>query len=973
MKRKLIIGFSSCLVFMSIVSGILASVAWFAARNKVDLEVTGSFVEAYFHHGTGTADDPFIITRPIHYYHLVEFYQRQTELPSPDVDFGKDYLYFQVGYDLDGNSNTLEVYDYDDQGILKTDSNGNPLTCKTLNMAYYSGDNALMPIGTNEVPFIGVFDGKADKEIVISNLNIHCAERVKVGSNMVDRAASDIGVFGYVSDDDENGGQTIIKNTKIDGLTIDLSNINSTVASSATDIDHLATHETGKPYVGYIAGHIHTYTNYDASGNTPTNASPLYDVYVDNATIKGGANTMCNYGYIGLVDTGDIDNTATISGMVATLAAGAGGGTGQGDNWGGSINIKALNLRFYNMLNVTTNNGIATDDPSTHHPTASTNNTENNITTGKTFLSKPSYSGTVTSSSGANYINQHRYYSDNYNKLSVATYGAGNSSNTKMNNSPLNQVTLYCLEDSRTKTATHRANYTNTTTSTFTTALPGTFLPLNVDTKQNGYEPLHSSEKGYNTGYIIGGQTATTFSNTTAAANQYYGVTTVRTASSSIQYISNSINSTTTFTNSKLEVLTNLNKAYDTGTTAAANFARIQDAYNLNNTSVDPDMAAITSGRANQREILSTSFHSYTGARQSLGNGSDGILDSASYIHGLHFLNGIVNSSAIETGNNIYINSATPLDNYQFPRGSLDFNLKEKGYISFFAGSYQAASYSCDGFFSLYTVRRTTTDSGSTINSIREIDKIYKNPDDATKTEYPHIYKIRSSNTYSTGNSDIALTNQQIAALELEFDCEYIRRDPPLDGAIYYFEIPTNKGEYVIGNADNGTSTGATAGAYLMYLDIAATSGEQQAPTFDQANMISDSPLFTQIGFLKSSENFIINSCFNVAYVIPAGATKDNFSITISCGTETISNVVYTCYEIVIINSTGSNFEISALLIDDDNDPTNTNQNPYLYMYAITYNGGNRTTYQTSDSFTGVSGETTMTSSFHNANANNGD
>ena len=963
-KRKLITVLWSGITFTCLASGLLASIAWFASANKFDVDITGSVVEEYFHCGDGTAgpDDPstpnviegpFVITRPIHYYHLVEFFQRETALDT-NAEFGSDYLYFQVGYDLDGDGD-LEVYNYDDQGIYQG-TYETPSYSQTLNMAYYSGNNALMPIGTNEVPFIGVFDGGAEDGITVSNLNIHCAETVVVGNNTVNRAASDIGIFGYVSDQDTNSNSTIIKNMKVNGLSIDLTDVTSTVASSTTSIAHTDAH-AGNAHVGYVAGHVHTYTNYSSTG--PTNSSPLYNVYVDNATIQGGAGTMCNFGYIGLVDTVNGSSTTSISTMVENLGTGGGGGQGQGDNWGGSINIKALNLRFCNMLNVTTNNGIATDDPSTHHPTASSNNTENNVTTGKTFLSKPSYSGTVTSSSGANYINQHRYYSDDYNKLSVATYGKGNSSNTKMNNSPLNQVTLYCLEDSRTKTATHRANYTNTTTSTFTTALPGTFLPLNVDTKQNGYEPLHSSEKGYNTGYIIGGQTATTFANTTAAVNQYYGVTTVRTASSSVQYISRSINSTTTFDNSKLEILTNLYKTYDTGKTKAQNFARIEDSYNMNNSSVASEMAEITSGRTTQREVLASSFHSYTGARQSLGNGSDGILDSASYIHGLHFLNGIVNSNNIETGNNIYINSTEPLNNYQFPRGSLDFNLKEKGYISFFAGSYQAAAYSCDGFFSLYTVKRTTTDSGSTINSIREIDKIYKNPDDATKTEYPYIYKIRNANTYTTGNSDISLTNQQIAALELEFDCEYIRRDPPLDGAIYYFEIPTNKGEYVMGNADNaGNSTGATAGAYLMYLDIAATAGEQQQSTYNQENMISDSPLFTQIDFQVDS--FVINSCFNVAFIIPVGATKETFSVTISNSTVEHDGEDYFCYEIVIVNTTQHDFVISALLMDDDDN----HDNDYYYMYAIKYNTGARTEYTGSNTFTGASGGTSMTPTY---------
>ena len=266
-KRKLITFIWSSIIFASLASGLLASVAWFASANKFDVDITGSVVEEYFHCGNGTLgpDDPnteviegpFVITRPIHYYHLVEFFQRETALDTT-AEFGTDYLYFQVGYDLD-NDGDLEVYDYDDQGIYQG-SLESPSYSKTLNMAYYSGDNALMPIGTNEVPFIGVFDGKADEGIVISNLNIHCAETVIVGNNQVNRAASDIGMFGYVADKDTSDNPTIIKNMKVDGLNIDLTDVTSTVASPTTSIAHTDAH-AGVAYVGYIAGHVHSYTN----------------------------------------------------------------------------------------------------------------------------------------------------------------------------------------------------------------------------------------------------------------------------------------------------------------------------------------------------------------------------------------------------------------------------------------------------------------------------------------------------------------------------------------------------------------------------------------------------------------------------------------------------------------------------------------------------------------------------------------
>lgn len=954
MKRKTIIGSGIVLIGM-LVSGLAASVAWFlAGDNTFKTDVNGSVVEEYFHCGSGTEADPFVITRPMHYYHLVEFFQRKTELLVSDdendveynVTFGTDYLYFQIGYDFDENSAhgpNLEVYDYDNDGTYAGTKS------KVLNMAYFSGDNALMPIGTSECPFFGSFNGGANeddaKAIKVQNLNIKSQEDVIVegGSSLTTRYTSDVGMFGYVADNDGSGHDTSIHDLYIDGLSIDLTGaVAGKNAVDAEGVSHESTHDS-EIYVGYIVGHLHTYTNYSSTG--PTNASPIHDVYVNDAKILGGAaQAKCAFGYVGYADSidGKEGTSYSLAEQIQQLEKSS-GGSGQGDNWGGSINIKELNLRFYNMLNVTNDNAIATDDPATHHPTANGNTTVNTITTGKTFLSRIGYN---YSNSGTS--NQHRYYSDDFNKLSIATYGSGYSANAKMNNSPLNQITLYCLEDSRTKTATYSTTTSSSGKTNYSTALPGSILPLNVDTKANGYETYHSEELGYNTGYIVGGQTKTNFGYSSSTSDRYYSSTTVRTASSSISNIQYSINSTSSFNNSSLEVLTNISKSYDSAT-PKNNFARIEDSYNKNNSNVSSQMAAITSGRAKQREVLSTSLNSYEFARESLGNGSDGILDNASYIHGLHFLNGLVSTSSKEVADNIYINSTTPLNNYELPRSCIDFNLKKKGFISFFAGSYQNATIDCDGFFSLYTISRTTTNSGSTINSIREIDKVYKNPDSATKEEYPYLYKIRDANTYTTGSTDISLTQQQISALELMFDCEYIRHDPPLDGAIYYFEIPSNKGEYVIGNADNaGNSTGATAGAYLMYLDIAA-SNETEEHSYDQENKIAEQPIFTQIEY-TSSGYVITNSCFNIGFVVPTGGTKDTFSVAV--------NRVGDVFNVVIINTSGNDVTLHILLVDNDA----INNNAYPYTYTIKYNtGAVSEAYGYSASWDGTSGGATMT------------
>ena len=167
----------------------------------------------------------------------------------------------------------------------------------------------------------------------------------------------------------------------------------------------------------------------------------------------------------------------------------------------------------------------------------------------------------------------------------------------------------------------------------------------------------------------------------------------------------------------------------------------------------------------------------------------------------------------------------------------------------------------------------------------------------------------------------------------------FITEQPPVDNAIYYFEIPVNEGEYAL----HGVS-GHDAGGYLMYLDIGA-SGSQDQHDYNTDNMIANDPIFTQMEYVSSG--FVINSCFNIAYVVPAGATKETFWIKIS-RTSTI-------FAVEVYNTTSSAFNIDILLVDNNNDP----DDEYPYTYTLKYNSGAVSSpYNYSASFTGAASGT---------------
>lgn len=830
MKRKLGLSLSISVVFLSLTSGILASAAWYNVQNNLNVNISGSVVEEYFHTGTGTEADPFVITRPIHYYHLVEFFQRETNLTKFDADFGTDYLYFQVGYDIDEDGD-LEVYNYDNQGIYQGTSDS-PSYSTTLNMAYYSGDNALMPIGTNEVPFIGSFDGKADQGIIISNLNIHCAETVIVGNQTVDRAASDIGVFGYVADEDSGHAATVIKNSRFNGVTIDLTDVSSSVTASSTSVGHTSAH-ANQAYVGYIAGHVCTYNNYNPTGSV--NASPLFNVYVDNATVKGGAGVACNYGYIGFVDTIDGVNAATVAGEVAALS-GQGGGQGDDNEWGGSIHSKEYTNWFYDLYN------------------------NNEYTVTKYSTNNYEYVKNVSGQGG---------YKIDYTLV---------SNKGEQKNPNLNQA-IYRLRD-------------------------GSYLPLKFTDDYKAHTK--------NTGYLVGSNVGTG-ANASPKISSYklvnIGNALSNTAYTNMATTYSSSTPNISYNDSKLEVLT-----YSNG------WKRISDSHNENNNTTNTQISSYT--KTNYADLGLVKYEASRNAIQES-------LDGATFIHGIHFDNNAVSTSSLLTvsANIIRINGSNVTTTYQLPKGSIDFNLKEEGFINFFAGTYNSSNVDLN-FFSLYQVSRN---SSGNITALNQIKKIYH----ASSGE---------GYIYQTGNSAPS------GAGDLAFDVETVLHgNAPVKNMLYYFEIPVNAGEYAMGVA------GSTQGAYMIYLDLGANGGTQEETTFNEDNMIRDASLFTQIDFQINS--FMINSCFNIAYIIPTGATKDNFAVTVSNSTVTIDSHPYTCYEVEIINSSGAQIEISALLMDNNSNP----DDDYYYMYAIKYNSGARVEYHSSNTYRGASGAGTLT------------
>lgn len=289
-KSKLAILVSAiCSGALLVASGL--SAAWFYRENNIDLDdgLTGSVLQKYFHDGDGSKDHPFIITRPRHYENMVLLHYNLE-------GFAEKEFYFEIGTDLDGDPNTIEVYNYKDGKVDNSVGNGYSTTLNCDRIA------SLAPLGSLKKPFNAHIDGN---NMTVSGFHID-ATRDKF---------MDIGIFGFV-------GHGTCLNTYFSDFVIDTTGTEykePTAAEIENDTAHI--HQKGAVHFGYIAGHL------DETGN-------FQNVYVNNCTLKGTTNGLHvnNYGYYGRAEQDAL-----------------GGGLGVGRDYQFSLNSQAV----FNYFNTT--------------------------------------------------------------------------------------------------------------------------------------------------------------------------------------------------------------------------------------------------------------------------------------------------------------------------------------------------------------------------------------------------------------------------------------------------------------------------------------------------------------------------------------------------------------------------------------------------------------------------------------------
>ena len=371
-------------------------------------------------------------------------------------------------------------------------------------------------------------------------------------------------------------------------------------------------------------------------------------------------------------------------------------------------------------------------------------------------------------------------YNLTVSKTSTALNTTANGAETSLSITAVTSSASYPITAN---TVSHNYDITDQieATTTIWKATTHSYETIEVKTKET-YIPLASNNGTTslrNTGYIVSGSNY-------HDRNTYTGD--IRVSYYGLGYLYNAFGYTSTsssfsYNDARLEIVTR--------TYLSNGFKRISDSYNSNNSNVSSTLSA--SFPNNQKTNYATlGLTKYEEARDQLSETMTG----QSNVYGLHFMDAQISASNLVNIGKAVINGSTYHD-YKMPQDCIDFNLSMRGSLNFFAGTYFPGNAA---FFSLHRIFR----SDGEITSIREIDKIYGDPNDNSKA---YIYKYM----------DDANAPSLPTGYVLMFDTDWIKNPDMVDYAMYYFEIPVNAGEYALG------SVSGADGAYLIYLDIGAS------------------------------------------------------------------------------------------------------------------------------------------------------
>ena len=288
MKKKTGILALSSIVAFSLAGVVFSTLSWFVASNTTpQYNLNGSSAGAYFAYGDGSYDHPYGISIPRHLNNLAWLQYNGM--------FDDDHYYFQLANDINVDGSTYTI----------------------------------PPIGTEDHPFIGVFDGRGYS---INNIKVtNNSDGFSSKPRNIDYDSSEaeiVGLFGVVGN--LSGESYTSQVNSIHNFTLNNIQVES---------------QTTNTLIGIVAGYVN---------------GDIADINVGTSTITTNGNKaktytekLSDYGLVGYstkLGSGGDYAQAISKYYDSTLDD-----TGTGDDWGGSIDMVSLFERIQHFRPNSTN------------------------------------------------------------------------------------------------------------------------------------------------------------------------------------------------------------------------------------------------------------------------------------------------------------------------------------------------------------------------------------------------------------------------------------------------------------------------------------------------------------------------------------------------------------------------------------------------------------------------------------------
>ena len=669
-KRKVRILALTILSAFTVAAATTATVAWFkfgtdiTFGNQGQVKLQAGAEGAYFAYGEGSSSKPYGISDRIHLYNLA-------------------WLQY-IGY-FDG-SDTLQPLQPYFELADSIPSTGLDMT-----------GIVLPPIGTEQYPFIGNFDGNG-KTIV--NLNISNDDPTQSTSD-----------FGIMKPDSTALSGT--DNPEIVGFFGVVGTLpNQTIAnysSSVVSVKNLTlknltvTSKTSNTLIGLAAGYVNCDQNKINGVRLSGNATLDLGTTGKSAVANVNTTNVSDYGLVGYsAQTGTSgDFSQKISKYYTSEDP-----EHSGNDFGAQLDIQKINMHIYDTyLKKVGDSGYNANMKLTNMKASTAMNAS--FADLKTFRDYKIYFGTRYVNTRYNSDTKYGYYM-NPNDFTGYNRASDYPSGYTVNSAPTERAVEYQLLD-------------------------GGFIPLSLDSTNASY--TSSKNNAYITGYTYSG-----YQGYVKLSSHYTGGIGCSLSKDCNASTVTAVQYNYDYDDERVDIL-----GYDS---SSGNFYIIDDG----NISASSDRNSVLSSYST-KSLNDFNYNMYTTARSNFGTMMTRTGNKR--VHSICFTGNAINSYLTytpESGGKIYFNNQEK-SSLQMPKGCIDFNVKSSGYINFLAANYNYQARSNYRFFSLYKIERNS--SGS-ITSVHKIHRIYENVDSNPSSKYIYQY---DGNNGSYSSSEAKSTN----------------------------------------------------------------------------------------------------------------------------------------------------------------------------------------------------------------------